>query len=560
VLRPDVPWEVCSAHDCVGVAVADGRCLAHLDERKLDDMLRARSVLDGRGVRFGVVLLDRIRSTYLRGSGNRQARIDAYVDMERAIFEDPAWLSSTVFGADTRFSSATFESDARFDDVVFERDARFDGAVFGGEAWFEGAAVRGDASFANARFEQRGWFNDMTVERTTTFSGATSQDGLSFQSAGFLGGLFVSGGRFGDVVTFGHARFEGPVELSGTRFELSPSFTAARFDARAIFEGVELPDGADFRGATFAGTSLLMLHGDGEIDLGARFERALQPSIVQAQTVTLDNAVFAERVMLAIRAETVECRRAHFRGGASLAVHECTTLSLDGTEFARGSRVFGHAGVPSLAGTIVGGVAFAGLDLSSCRFAGAINLDAASIDPTCTFARTPRSWRWTDRQVIADERIWRGWIDGTPIDPGQIAPLYRALRKGREEAKDQPGAADFYYGEMEMRRHAADAWPERLLLTLYWLVSGYGLRAWRALAALTLVVLVCAFLFDAWGLERQASFGDALLFSVQSTTSLLRGPEAALTTFGDWLWIALRLLGPILLALALLSLRGRVRR
>jgi hypothetical protein len=26
--------------------------------------------------------------------------------------------------------------------------------------------------------------------------------------------------------------------------------------------------------------------------------------------------------------------------------------------------------------------------------------------------------------------------------------------QGREDAKDEPGAADFYYGEMEMRRHA----------------------------------------------------------------------------------------------------------
>ena len=39
------------------------------------------------------------------------------------------------------------------------------------------------------------------------------------------------------------------------------------------------------------------------------------------------------------------------------------------------------------------------------------------------------------------------------LTPGVIAGLYRALRKGREDAKDEPGAADFYYGEMEMRRH-----------------------------------------------------------------------------------------------------------
>jgi hypothetical protein len=37
---------------------------------------------------------------------------------------------------------------------------------------------------------------------------------------------------------------------------------------------------------------------------------------------------------------------------------------------------------------------------------------------------------------------------------GRRVGLYRALRKAREDAKDEPGAANFYYGEMEMRRHA----------------------------------------------------------------------------------------------------------
>ena len=60
------------------------------------------------------------------------------------------------------------------------------------------------------------------------------------------------------------------------------------------------------------------------------------------------------------------------------------------------------------------------------------------------------------------------------LRPADIALLYRALRKGREDSKDEPGAADFYYSEMEMRRHDRSApWPERLVLWLYWLVAGY---------------------------------------------------------------------------------------
>ena len=62
------------------------------------------------------------------------------------------------------------------------------------------------------------------------------------------------------------------------------------------------------------------------------------------------------------------------------------------------------------------------------------------------------------------------------------AAIYRSLRRGLEEAGDSPGAADFYYGEMEARRHGAKrqgsrsgrttASGERAILTAYWLVSG----------------------------------------------------------------------------------------
>ncbi|MGX1887663.1 hypothetical protein [Streptomyces sp. NPDC055287] len=34
------------------------------------------------------------------------------------------------------------------------------------------------------------------------------------------------------------------------------------------------------------------------------------------------------------------------------------------------------------------------------------------------------------------------------VGPAQLAPVYRALRKAFEDSKKEPGAADFYYGEM----------------------------------------------------------------------------------------------------------------
>jgi hypothetical protein len=101
---------------------------------------------------------------------------------------------------------------------------------------------------------------------------------------------------------------------------------------------------------------------------------------------------------------------------------------------------------------------------------------------------------------------------------------------------------------------------ERLLLTLYWLVSGYGLRGSRAITSLLIVVLSSGIGFFLWGFKAEKTFLRSLIYSANSTTSLLRPPETALTTAGQLLEIGLRLLGPLLFGLLLLSLRGRVKR
>jgi hypothetical protein len=163
----------------------------------------------------------------------------------------------------------------------------------------------------------------------------------------------------------------------------------------------------------------------------------------------------------------------------------------------------------------------------------------------------------------------------------QIAGLYRALRKGREDSRDEPGAADFYYGEMEMRRHDrrrqakaerrarhyghwAAASTERAVLWLYWLISGYGLRAWRALAAFAIVIALIGVGFSHVGFRHpHPSQLASWLYALQATVSLegkARQLSGQLTLPGELLRIGLRFTGPVLLGLAVLSIRGRVRR
>jgi hypothetical protein len=357
--------------------------------------------------------------------------------------------------------------------------------------------------------------------------------------------------------------------------------------------------------------------------------------------LVLDGAVFGIRVQLQATAAAVCARGTRFLAGVHLRLRYAT-LVLDDAELAAPAILAGAplplpmladrerqiarswARLPpgprqqrwqprllSVRRADVAGLRLADVDLRACRFAGAHNLDRLRIEGAPLFARTAGWWR-ARRKTLAEEQQWRAHRPGRwqpadwypqacqppaspqaeapeELDPARLAALYRDLRKGREDAKDEPGAADFYYGECEMRRHdPGTPRAERLVLWAYWLLSGYGPRAWRALAALATVVVLAGVVLAFWGFPSAApSFRptavdrggalvyqqqpaapppglarlpDALRFSARSATALLRGPDRALTPVGEWLEIGLRFAGPVLLGLAVLSVRGRVRR
>jgi hypothetical protein len=246
-------------------------------------------------------------------------------------------------------------------------------------------------------------------------------------------------------------------------------------------------------------------------------------------------------------------------------------------------------------GAHVAALALSDVDLRACRFFGAHGLQSLDIEASCNWPHTPGYPRYIYRETIAEEHDWRGerwdqlstqppaWLerrDGPPkLKCAQIAALYRALRKAREDGKDEAGAGDLYYGEMEMRRK--NDWVERPTLTdpwaaerayrgarrgrsvlhAYWLFSGYGLRSRRAIASLAITLLVGAALLRGFGFHgARPTYGRALLFGVESSISVLRAPQANLSVAGEVIQIALRLLGPLFVGLALLALRSGVKR
>jgi hypothetical protein len=308
---------------------------------------------------------------------------------------------------------------------------------------------------------------------------------------------------------------------------------------------------------------------------------------------------FRNGVYVLARWAVISLEEASFGGPAVLVGAPSEFDQLDETALHDDARLDAQPSLASVRRANVANLTVANVDLRPARFAQAQNLDKMRLGDPVLLAETPQRFWWSPRSTIAEEQLWRAgryrgrrgrgwypaacripqWVNdeivseaGEPVPtPQELASIYRQLRKNREDGKDEPGAADFYYGEMEMRRKAAippnarsskrmALYAERAILWIYWAVSGYGLRASRALAALLLTLVFFADAISVWGFPRHRSYFDALLYSAQCVTSLLRAPTAQLSPVGEWLSIALRLSGPLLFGLVLVSLRGRVRR
>jgi len=113
-----------------------------------------------------------------------------------------------------------------------------------------------------------------------------------------------------------------------------------------------------------------------------------------------------------------------------------------------------------------------------------------------------------------------------------------------------------------MRRRAAPRCSvERLVLWLYWLTSGYGMRAARAMVCLLALMFICATLMGRFGFAHPHTWTASLVYVADTATKLVGfSTSETLTGWGVALQIVVRLTGPILLGLAILSIRGRTKR
>ncbi len=535
-----------------------------------------------------------------------------------ATFQARANFDDVTFQGDARFDSTTFEGTASFDGATFQRTARLHNPTF------EDATFQGPASFDRATFQGHAVFGRTTFEGTAGFGGATFQGAAVFPGKTFPGDATFFGATFRHLARFDRATFHGLAEFETATFQGEAMFVEATFEgdakfARATFQGASF-HGATFRhlarfdGASFERTRQLgpLLAHRGLVLDDVQFA---QRARIEVSTIGLccRRSRFPAGVPFRLRWACVVLDETDFAAPSILTAiprlgHE--ELAAKEARIAKawqrllGGKISGQPQLLSLRRADVAGLGLSNIDMANCRFAGAHNLDKLRLEADVSFATAPSRLGWNWRQVIAEECArrgrpirkppgataepvaetqppdgttepvaetrgwsapwWPGWLDDPApavLDPGQIAGLYRALRKGREDIKDEPGAADFYYGEMEMRRRAARP-VERVVLTAYWLVSGYGLRAWRAIVWLAGITAALAVAFHLVGFvhpPKPDTYWTSWLYAFRATLSLT-DPEVTLTAWGKFLQAVLRLTGPVLLGLAILALRGRVKR
>jgi len=437
-----------------------------------------------------------------------------------------AHFGSVIFEGGADFSETVFEGKTDFSGAIFKGGADFSGVIFGGWVHFFEVVFEGKADFSWAVFEREVYFSEVNFVEESNFLRVMFKGQANFVRATFEHEVFFSRTTFGREAYFSWVVFHG-----GARFDRT------RFAPRSLVEGGTFPDTASFDGM---------------------------------------------RVL----------SRLVFRGAPS------ELLRLEG----------------SFRGTDLTYVEFENVDLARCFFEDATGVDQVGLRGGTCFDRTQKRERLADevrfrgsfsqnnsakaRHVLSQPSVGRSWAGfwGKSADlrkqdqsakARRLAQLYRDFRKSRQDVQNEMGAADFYYGEMEMRRRS-DPWATRLLLGVYWAVSGYGLRPLRAFAMLAMLVFVATFALNASGVEdaRPVSsvgrgstfeidlvtdmvledqtgtpgFGEIFLFVLGSLVGVSTFNTEMLTTTGQAVRVVLRFAGPVFLALAVLAVRSRVKR
>lgn len=453
-------------------------------------------------------------------------------------------VKSKLVQKDYNFSAAVFpEGTSNFARFEFDADTSFIGAIFVGETDFGGAQFSGEMTdFSQAQFSGEAKFRETQFSAEVTgFSNARfSGEVTSFIRARFSSGKgtsFIDAQFGGEGTTFLGAQFSGEVTtfLEAQFGSKVTTFSEAQFGSKETdFEEAHFSGKlTDFSKAQFSGKltdfSKAQFVGEWTSFSGTDFgsaETTFQEATL-AKEADFTEATFRQKVA--------------FRGNAA-------NLVFDSQAWARfgGSRIE----KPEL-------LTFHTVLLHPGWF---INADVRKVDFTDV--------KWYGMpggpEGTLDEEI--GALTKRNIESPYtlLSQACQRLTANAEENRDYRLANDFYYWSMDALRKAG--WRRLgLIRTMYWALSGYGVRAARAFwvllgiwAAFTILyILVPSSPFSGFSVS---DFGEAIVYSLGAMARLNPEPRPDAPGLFQFLVTVEGLLGPLQIALLALAIRRKVMR
>lgn len=474
-------------------------------------------------------------------------------------------FSHSSIGSSASTSSSVLM--ARFDGTHFGSDARFRQTQFPYETTFGGYSDMPSANFAGRVTFQESTFGSPSLGGRHLLQRMVFPRDLNFDGVVFYGRVSFALSQFDSILMLNDVQVKRGTDTSYVESGNTDLFPNVNLD----LDKIRVPAGARLDSIKVDGSTVLNL-----AELSGEFECT---NLDVSENLEVTGSTF-RYLPLSFKAKSGRFTRCQFLAGGVISC-SCQEIALIECDARQSLSIVSQAPdaqatIVSLERTNVENITLVGADLSRTIFTDAINLDKVDLQGRTTFSRAPRLLG-EGREVIQDEVLYRTGLkrsrrwqqaygssfgSNLPSDPKVVAALYRFLRKNREDNKDEPGAADFYYGEMEMRRSGARLLSaEWSLLTLYWLISGYSLRAWRSFFAFLFVVWIGGTIlhFKGYTDEHQLSQVDSVLAFTQVSLAIAKLPDDV-TSLGSAVFILGRLLCPAFLALGVLALRGRVKR
>jgi uncharacterized protein YjbI with pentapeptide repeats len=576
--RCDQPWSTDPTRQCIALPVDDsGRCLAYHPNRNELLIKQAREgTIDLSDAEVGADLGNELRKI-LRNCG--PVKLNAAFATFCGDYFSPDSEGPVVFLGSVNFGSATFLQHSRFSDAAFHGESNFGGTKFRRATSFKDTHFYGVTGFGDARFAGVARFEGTVLDQGAAFGGATFSDicyfsgvkfGLAeFKKVRFEGLTYFQGGEFRDNATFEYSEFLSQVSFRGSDFEGEANFGFVKFGDRARFDQTTFSLGVSFEEATFR--------------VAVSFDEAKFNCPVEFKRTTLAPQMF---LGLRPKSESLNFDAVRLVGPTELAV-EHAQLSLKNVGLVEHLTIKGTPGSGSESflvelknSTIAKPVTIGeGVSLRDTSFLGTTGLDLVRVADAQwqTAKETGRRWPQRSRnarKILADESK----IVTTETDPEKLRKdyvavegLYRQFRSGLEASKAAPAAADFYYGEMEMRRLAASPKSfEKILLWCYKWIGGYGVRASRPFAAWFGLILFSATTLRIGSVHfvdraepkplPLGRFGNAIILVLHNSVNLFSAPTSGLTPWGTFFMIVERAAAIALFSLGVFALRSRVQR